>query len=408
MLLGSTCSRTSTAPPSSSCSAARMRWPCSTARTPTPRTPGGGTPPGTSGASARRSSAARRVRATKRVLDIGRSTGALTAESARRGAVLVTAVDASDVARAPPAPGSRRRAPRRRALCPRLALPAEWREERIPETDRGERDGTLLARAVGRAAGAPRHRPGAGGTVLCHWRHPSRTGPWTARTCTARRVAARTCGVVSHRERDFELEIFEPVPWSRDDPAGRGGGPGRQRGPARGRCIASVAAAIAAACTTARAMGAPSQTAPGVVPAVPTVGAAPPGTTPPCRRPTPSYPTPGRHPDGPDGTGGPGASALLHVTVVLAADACTDRTVERARAPRGRRRMAGNRAAGRWRRIVAQRGRGPAAAASWALANSRPQWDRIHGRGHRSAREMGSPTSWSARRTGWTRSSAPW
>lgn len=37
-----------------------------------------------------------------------------------------------------------------------------------------------------------------------------------------------------------------------------------------GRCIASVAAAIAAACTTARAMGAPSQTAPGAVPAVPT------------------------------------------------------------------------------------------------------------------------------------------
>lgn len=57
-----------------------------------------------------------------------------------------------------------------------------------------------------------------------------------------------------------------------------------------GRCIASVAAAIAAACTTARVMGAPSQTAPGVVPAVPTGSEpAPPGTTPPCRRPTPSY-----------------------------------------------------------------------------------------------------------------------
>ena len=96
-----------------------------------------------------------------------------------------------------------------------------------------------------------------------------------------------------------------------------------------GRCIASVAAAIAAACTTARAMGAPSQTAPGAVPAVPTGSEpAPPGddaAVPPADSELSS-------PGGPDGPGGPGVSAPLHVTVVLAADACTDRTVDRARA----------------------------------------------------------------------------
>lgn len=139
-----------------------------------------------------------------------------------------------------------------------------------------------------------------------------------------------------------------------------------------GRCIASVAAAIAAACTTARAMGAPSQTAPGAVPAVPTGSEpAPPGddaAAPPADSELSS-------PGGPDGPGGPGVSAPLHVTVVLAADACTDRTVDRARAawaasglPEGTARL--EVVAGTWRSAGGAR----AAAASWALANCRPEW----------------------------------
>ena len=142
-----------------------------------------------------------------------------------------------------------------------------------------------------------------------------------------------------------------------------------------GRCIASVAAAIAAACTTARVMGAPSQTAPGVVPAVPTGSEpAPPGddaAVPPADS---ELSSPGG-PDGPDGPGGPGVSAPLHVTVVLAADACTDRTVERASAAWAASGLPAETAqlevvTGSWRSAGGAR----AAAASWALANSRPEW----------------------------------
>ncbi|MDN3227287.1 glycosyltransferase [Kocuria rhizophila] len=68
-------------------------------------------------------------------------------------------------------------------------------------------------------------------------------------------------------------------------------------------------------------------------------------------------------------------SAPLHVTVVLAADACTDRTVERASAawaasglPEGTARL--EVVTGSWRSAGGAR----AAAASWALANCRPEW----------------------------------
>ena len=151
-----------------------------------------------------------------------------------------------------------------------------------------------------------------------------------------------------------------------------------------GRCIASVAAAIAAACTTARAMGAPSQTAPGAVPAVPTGSEpAPPGddaAVPPADSELsspggPDGPDGPDAPDGPDGPDAPVVSAPLHVTVVLAADACTDRTVDRARAawaasglPEGTARL--EVVTGSWRSAGGAR----AAAASWALANCRPEW----------------------------------
>lgn len=142
-----------------------------------------------------------------------------------------------------------------------------------------------------------------------------------------------------------------------------------------GRCIASVAAAIAAACTTARVMGAPSQTAPGAAPAVPTGSeSAPPGddaALPPADSELSS-------PGGPGGPGGPGApdvSQPLRVTVVLAADSCTDRTVDRARTAWAASGLPAETAqlevvTGSWRSAGGAR----AAAASWALANRRPEW----------------------------------
>ena len=142
-----------------------------------------------------------------------------------------------------------------------------------------------------------------------------------------------------------------------------------------GRCIASVAAAIAAACTTARVMGAPSQTAPGAAPAVPTGSeSAPPGDDAALPPADSELSSPGG-PGGPGGPDGPDLSEPLRVTVVLAADSCTDRTVDCARTAWAASGLPAETAqlevvTGSWRSAGGAR----AAAASWALANCRPEW----------------------------------
>ena len=145
-----------------------------------------------------------------------------------------------------------------------------------------------------------------------------------------------------------------------------------------GRCIASVAAAIASAAATAGMTGAPTQTDPGAVPAVPTGSEPAPLGDDDAVSPADSALSSPGEPGGPGGHGGrcaPDVSEPLHVTVVLAADACTDDTVERASAawaasglPEGTARL--EVVTGSWRSAGGAR----AAAASWALANCRPEW----------------------------------
>ena len=153
-----------------------------------------------------------------RVLDIGCSTGALTAELAQRAGA-VTAVDASDVAL---------RAARARLAEEDLAnvelvhavLPADWRE------DWTGRDLVVVSEMGYFCSPAQWHellgrcvavlRPD-GHLVLCHWRHP--IADWPLDGADVHREARRRPElrrVVSHRERDFELEIFGLVP--RDEP----------------------------------------------------------------------------------------------------------------------------------------------------------------------------------------------
>ena len=150
----------------------------------------------------------------ERVLDLGCSTGALTAALARR-AGSVAAVDASDVALR----AARARLDNDAAAnveLVRAVLPAGWREEWAPRdlivvSEMGyfcspEQWDELLERCA--TALDPE-----GHLVLCHWRHPIQD--WPLDGADVHREARRRTDlrrVVSHRERDFELEIFEPVP----------------------------------------------------------------------------------------------------------------------------------------------------------------------------------------------------
>lgn len=130
-----------------------------------------------------------------------------------------------------------------------------------------------------------------------------------------------------------------------------------------GRCITSVAAAIASACAVTGMTGTPSRSTP--LPSSATPEPAGPGSA-------AAAPLAGARPSPP---AAPVVSTPLHVTVVLAADACTDRTVERARTAWAASGLAAEVArlevvTGTWRSAGGAR----AAAASWALANSRPEW----------------------------------
>ncbi|WP_055083602.1 PIG-L family deacetylase [Kocuria salsicia] len=154
----------------------------------------------------------------ERVLDLGCSTGALTAALARRAGA-VTAVDASDVAL---------RAARARLAEEDLAnvelvhavLPADWREDwtgrdLVVVSEMGYFcSPTQWHELLGRCVAALRPD---GHLVLCHWRHP--IADWPLDGADVHREARRRPElrrVVSHRERDFELEIFGLVP--RDEP----------------------------------------------------------------------------------------------------------------------------------------------------------------------------------------------
>ncbi|MDO4919144.1 bifunctional PIG-L family deacetylase/class I SAM-dependent methyltransferase [Kocuria sp.] len=153
----------------------------------------------------------------ERVLDLGCSTGALTAELARRAGSVV-AVDASDVAlRTARARLAEHGAANVELVC--AVLPAGWRDEWAPRdlvvvSEMGyfcspEQWDELLERCA--TALAPE-----GHLVLCHWRHPIED--WPLDGADVHRAARRRPDlrrVVSHREPDFELEVFAPVPGER-------------------------------------------------------------------------------------------------------------------------------------------------------------------------------------------------
>ena len=150
----------------------------------------------------------------ERVLDLGCSTGALTVALARRAGT-VTAVDASDVALRAARVRLEDEGSENVALV-RTVLPAGWREDWAPRdlivvSEMGyfcspEQWDELLTRCA--TALDP-----DGHLVLCHWRHPIED--WPLDGADVHREARRRPDlrrVVSHRERDFDLEIFEPVP----------------------------------------------------------------------------------------------------------------------------------------------------------------------------------------------------
>lgn len=147
-----------------------------------------------------------------RALDIGCSTGALTARLAERAGRL-TAVDASDVAlgraRARLAGLGLEDVELRRAVLPDQWDEA-WRELDLVvlsevgyfcSPEQWDRLLTLCTRAL-----TP-----TGHLVLCHWRHPIEGWPLDGadvhREARRRRALRR---VVAHREEDFELEVFAP------------------------------------------------------------------------------------------------------------------------------------------------------------------------------------------------------
>ncbi|RKQ33732.1 bifunctional PIG-L family deacetylase/class I SAM-dependent methyltransferase [Kocuria tytonis] len=148
------------------------------------------------------------------VLDLGCSTGALTVALAGRAGSVV-AVDASDVALR----AARTRLDREGVTNVELVnavLPAGWEDrwagrELIVVSEMGyfcspEQWEELLDRCV--AALEPE-----GHLVLCHWRHPIEG--WPLDGADVHREARRRADlrrVVSHRERDFDLEVFAPVP----------------------------------------------------------------------------------------------------------------------------------------------------------------------------------------------------
>lgn len=148
------------------------------------------------------------------VLDLGCSTGALTVELARR-ARSVTAVDASDVALS----AARTRLERKGVPNVELVsavLPRDWDEDWSPRelivvSEMGyfcspEQWRELLRRCVAALADG-------GHLVLCHWRHP--IADWPLDGADVHREARRTPGlrgVLSHRETDFVIEVFAPVP----------------------------------------------------------------------------------------------------------------------------------------------------------------------------------------------------
>nr|WP_298583244.1 PIG-L family deacetylase [uncultured Kocuria sp.] len=145
----------------------------------------------------------------RRVLEAGCSVGALTAELSGR-ADLVLAVDASGVAVA--------RARDRLAEHPgvqveRRGLPEQWPPGRFDLVVLSETgyflDAAQLTGLLDRVAGSLEPD---GHLLLCHWRHPIEGWPLDgADVHAAVRADARFGRLLEHTERDFVLEVFEPV-----------------------------------------------------------------------------------------------------------------------------------------------------------------------------------------------------
>lgn len=145
----------------------------------------------------------------RRVLEIGCSLGALTAELAGR-AESVLAVDASGVAveRA-----RRRLAERPGVQVERRRLPEQWPPGRFDLVVLSETgyflDAAQLTALLHRVAGSLEPD---GHLLLCHWRHPIEGWPLDgADVHAAVHADARFGALLRHTERDFVLEVLEPV-----------------------------------------------------------------------------------------------------------------------------------------------------------------------------------------------------
>lgn len=146
----------------------------------------------------------------RRALEVGCSLGALTAELAGR-AEAVLAVDVSGVAveRA-----RRRLAERPGAQVEQRRLPEQWPPGRFDLVVLSETgyflDAAQLAGLLDGAAGA---LDPDGHLLLCHWRHPIEGWPLDgAAVHAAVHADARFGALLRHTERDFVLEVFEPLP----------------------------------------------------------------------------------------------------------------------------------------------------------------------------------------------------
>ena len=145
----------------------------------------------------------------RRVLEAGCSLGALTAELADR-AESVLAVDASGVAV--------ERARQRLAELPGVQveqrrLPGQWPPGRFDLVVVSETgyflDAAQLGGLLDRVAGSLEPD---GHLLLCHWRHPIEGWPLDgADVHAAVHADARFGPLLRHTERDFLLEVFEPV-----------------------------------------------------------------------------------------------------------------------------------------------------------------------------------------------------